>query len=208
MTIEKNTLLKKAALKKKQKKESLLNTAFELFLTKGLAKTTISDIVEKAGVAKGTFYLYFKDKYDICDSLVSSKAGDIFLNAHRSLANTDIHEFEDQILYILDHVLNQLNEDKALLRFIEKNLSWGIFRKALDSTLPNEDCNIYELYEEMLKKSSKSYKNPELMLFTLVELISSTGYSCILYNEPVPMEEYKPVLYRTVRSIMDSFCEG
>lgn len=66
MTIEKNTLLKKAALKKKQKKESLLNTAFELFLTKGLAKTTISDIVEKAGVAKGTFYLYFKDKYDIC----------------------------------------------------------------------------------------------------------------------------------------------
>ncbi len=208
MTIEKNTLLKKAALKKKQKKESLLNTAFELFLTKGLAKTTISDIVEKAGVAKGTFYLYFKDKYDICDSLVSSKAGAIFLNAHRSLANTDIHEFEDQILYILDHVLNQLNEDKALLRFIEKNLSWGIFRKALDSTLPDEDYNIYELYEEMLKKSSKSYKNPELMLFTLVELISSTGYSCILYNEPVSMEEYKPILYRTVRSIMNSFCEG
>lgn len=208
MTIEKNTLLKKAALKKKQKKENLLNTAFELFLTKGLAKTTISDIVEKAGVAKGTFYLYFKDKYDICDSLVSSKAGAIFLNAHRSLANTDIHEFEDQILYILDHVLNQLNEDKALLRFIEKNLSWGIFRKALDSTLPDEDYNIYELYEEMLKKSSKSYKNPELMLFTLVELISSTGYSCILYNEPVSMEEYKPILYRTVRSIMNSFCEG
>ena len=39
-------------------------TAFELFTTKGLTKTTISDIVDQAGVAKGTFYLYFKDKYD------------------------------------------------------------------------------------------------------------------------------------------------
>ena len=44
--------------KKKKKKEALLNTAYELFTTKGLNSTAISDIVEKAGVAKGTFYLY------------------------------------------------------------------------------------------------------------------------------------------------------
>ena len=50
---------------KKKKEDALYNTAFELFTTKGTNKTTISDIVEKAGVAKGTFYLYFKDKYDI-----------------------------------------------------------------------------------------------------------------------------------------------
>ena len=46
---------------KKKKEDALYNTAFELFTTKGTNKTTISDIVEKAGVAKGTFYLYFKD---------------------------------------------------------------------------------------------------------------------------------------------------
>ena len=52
----------KLELNKKRKKSALYNTAFELFTTKGLAKTTISDIVENAGVAKGTFYLYFKQK--------------------------------------------------------------------------------------------------------------------------------------------------
>ena len=41
---------------KKKKEDALYNTAFELFTTKGTNKTTISDIVEKAGVAKGTFY--------------------------------------------------------------------------------------------------------------------------------------------------------
>mgnify|MGYP003235089622 CR=1 FL=1 len=61
----------KLELNKKKKKDALFNTAFELFTTKGLTKTTISDIVDQAGVAKGTFYLYFKDKYDIRNKLVS-----------------------------------------------------------------------------------------------------------------------------------------
>ena len=41
---------------KKKKKEALFRTAYELFTTKGINSTAISDIVEKAGVAKGTFY--------------------------------------------------------------------------------------------------------------------------------------------------------
>lgn len=64
----------KASQNKRRKRESLLNNAFELFTQKGITDTTISDIVEKAGVAKGTFYLYFKDKYDLRDRLVRHKA--------------------------------------------------------------------------------------------------------------------------------------
>ena len=40
---------------KQQKKNSLMETAFQLFTSKGIANTTISDIVEMAGVAKGTY---------------------------------------------------------------------------------------------------------------------------------------------------------
>ena len=40
---------------KKQKESTLLETAFHLFTGKGFAKTTISDIVQQAGLAKGTF---------------------------------------------------------------------------------------------------------------------------------------------------------
>ncbi len=55
---------------KKKKKEALFNAAYELFTTKGINSTAISDIVEKAAVAKGTFYLYFKDKYDVKNKLI------------------------------------------------------------------------------------------------------------------------------------------
>ena len=53
--------MNKNEIKKKLKEDALLNTAFELFTSQGLTKTTINDIVNKAGVAKGTFYLYFTD---------------------------------------------------------------------------------------------------------------------------------------------------
>ena len=75
----------KASQNKRRKRESLLNNAFELFTQKGITDTTISDIVEKAGVAKGTFYLYFKDKYDLRDRLVRHKA-ELILDMKKRLA--------------------------------------------------------------------------------------------------------------------------
>lgn len=49
----------------------LLNTAFKLFTEKGVKSTSIQEIVDSANVAKGTFYLYFKDKYEIRDILIA-----------------------------------------------------------------------------------------------------------------------------------------
>ena len=42
---------------KQMKRESLLDSAFSLFIDNGFNKTSISDIVNNAGVAKGTFCL-------------------------------------------------------------------------------------------------------------------------------------------------------
>ena len=70
---------------KKVKEDSLLNTAFSLFTTKGVSKTSISDIVNNAGVAKGTFYLYFKDKYDIRNKLVSHKSSQLEAKKYRKI---------------------------------------------------------------------------------------------------------------------------
>ena len=44
------------------RKEQILAAARKVFRKKGYDGTTISDIVEEAGVAQGTFYLYFPSK--------------------------------------------------------------------------------------------------------------------------------------------------
>ena len=56
---------------KNDKKQRLLEGGYKLFTEKGIKATSIQNIVDKANVAKGTFYLYFKDKYELRDVLIT-----------------------------------------------------------------------------------------------------------------------------------------
>ena len=195
--------MKKVDTNKQLKENTLLKTAFDFFTTKGFSKTSISDIVETAGVAKGTFYLYFKDKYDIRNKLISHKSSQLFNKALKELEpELSSFKFEDKIIKIVDNIVNQLNEDKSLLTFISKNLSWGIFKTALTSKVSSDDLDFSDIYNKMLDEAPYKFNNPEIMLFMIIELVSSTCYSVILYNDPCNLEEFKPCLYAAVRSII------
>lgn len=188
---------------KKKKKNSLLDTAFDLFITQGINKTSISDIVDKAGVAKGTFYLYFKDKYDIRNKLISHKSSQLFQRAYDALNQTVISDFNGRLLFIVNYIIDELTEDKMLLNFITKNLSWGIFKEALITPAEEQqDLNILELFYGLIGQSGLCFREPEIMLFLIVEIVSSTCYSSILYNEPAPIEKVKPYIYETIDSII------
>ncbi|MFA9466758.1 MAG: TetR/AcrR family transcriptional regulator [Velocimicrobium sp.] len=192
---------------KQLKKDALFNTAFELFTTKGINKTTISDIVQQAGVAKGTFYLYFTDKYDVKNKLISKKAGDLFIKGERELRKTDISGLEPSLIFIIDYIINAFEKDRALLSFISKNLSWGVFRAALNTPIDNSEkgANFYEGYLKLLEEDDSSYHNREVMLFSIIELVGGTCHSCILYNEPLPIKDYKPFLYQTIHRIIEQY---
>ena len=188
---------------KQQKKEMLLNTAFHLFTTKGINKTSISEIAEASGIAKGTFYLYFTDKYDIRNKLIAHQSSLVFKKATEALAASGLTSLEDKIVYIADHILDQLNENQALLNLINKNLSWGIFKNALIEG-SDEDIDFREVYEQMIAEADIPIRDPEIMLFLIIELVSSTCYSSILYNEPTDIETLKPYIFDAIRQIIRS----
>ena len=188
---------------KQMKRESLLDSAFSLFIDNGFNKTSISDIVNNAGVAKGTFYLYFKDKYDIRNKLIAHQSSQIFRKATKELADKlDTLSFEDMLIAIVDNIVNQLNDNQILLSFISKNLSWGVFKTALTTPSSDEDINFSEVYDLMLITAPYKIKDPEVMLFMIIELVSSTCYSAILYKDPCSLDELKPHLYETIRMII------
>ncbi|GKV69481.1 TetR family transcriptional regulator [Sporosarcina sp. NCCP-2716] len=51
------------------KKEAIVQSAIRIFTEKGVEKTTISDIVKHAGIAQGTFYLYFPSKLSLMPAI-------------------------------------------------------------------------------------------------------------------------------------------
>lgn len=52
------------------RRNEILNAAVELIITQGRNSLTMERVAEQAGVAKGTVYLYFKDKKELIEGLL------------------------------------------------------------------------------------------------------------------------------------------
>ena len=189
------------------KEQRLLDTAFNLFTQKGIKNTSIQEIVDNASVAKGTFYLYFKDKYELQDVLIAKKSQKLFKDALSALRKTNITNLADQVIFIIDTVIDRLTKNPTLLKFISKNLSWGIYnktiRKVYEDSGEDED-GIYKLFLKGIKENNISLPHPEVTLFMIIELVSSTCFNSILYGEPLPIDEYKPILYDTIKKLINN----
>ncbi len=58
-------------LSKEERRRQLLDAAIRVFGAKGYHQTQVSDVIAEAGVARGTFYLYFKSKREIFDCIMT-----------------------------------------------------------------------------------------------------------------------------------------
>lgn len=198
----------KAALNKKRKKDALLDAALDLFTSQGVNRTSIADIAAAAKVAKGTFYLYFKDKYDIRNLLIARKASQIFKIASDAMKKAGVTGFEDGVVFVASNIMDQFEQDPTLVRFLSKNLSWGIFKNDLPliNSMQNEEDSIrlQGIFASVYLAAKEQYRNVEVMLFEIIELVSASSYSAILYHDPLPMQEMKPHLLDAIRAIMVS----
>ena len=197
----KGIILSKIEEKKQAKENKLLASAYKLFTEKGINTTSIQDIVDDAGVAKGTFYLYFKDKYDLQNKLIIRKSQKLFKEALDNLNKNVIINFEDQLIFVIDYIINIVSNDKTLINFIEKDLSLGIYSD-VNEIINDNKTGIKEIFIKGLKKHNIKLKNPDVTLFMIIELTSSTIFTSITKNKPLKIEEYKPYLYSAIRRII------
>ena len=189
----------KAALNKLKKRASLMEAAFELFTEEGFQNTTIAEIARKAGIGKGTFYFYFEDKYDIRNRIIITKSYEILREALSSLPDQN-DTFENKVIYVADRIIEKLSEDRILLRFIHKNLSWALLENSAEMS---------ETFGLILKQAEESkehsYKDVKTMMYLIIEMINGACYTAILYESPLPLEELKPKLFDSVRAVMKAF---
>ena len=192
--------------KENDKAKRLLEEGYKLFTEKGVKKTSIQNIVEKADVAKGTFYLYFKDKYELRDVIIEKKSQKLFNDALKKLDKTDIKDFTEQIIFIIDYVIDELTRNQILLKFISKDLGLGVFSKTVMNIYTQKtdyENGLYNLFMKGVKENNIKLDNPEVTLFMIVELVSSTCVTSILDKKPLPIKEYKPILFKEIRKMIN-----
>jgi AcrR family transcriptional regulator len=87
--LEEEELNSKGKNRKKRKaletKLAIVEAGIKLFYEKGFTKTKISDITEKANVAHGTFYVYFKSKEDFFISILTMSRKELLENADEAI---------------------------------------------------------------------------------------------------------------------------
>ena len=56
--------------KGERRKQELLEIAYMLFLSRGYENTSVDDIIDEAGIAKGTYYYYFESKEQTLEEVI------------------------------------------------------------------------------------------------------------------------------------------
>lgn len=196
-----NSDISKVTENKQIKRENLLSAAYNLFIRKGVQSTSIDEITDNAGVAKGTFYLYFEDKWDIFEKVIIERSHLLFEEALIYVNNKNIKGFKERIIAIIDYIIESFKDNNELLKFIGKNLSLGMYNKVILEEY-EQYSDIKETLEKEFKEYNKKEKNAEIKLFMIIELTSSTIYNSILNDFPTSIDCYKPILFEQIKNII------
>ena len=95
--------------------EYVLQAAEELFLKDGFAKTTVEDIVRRAGIATGSFYDYFPNKTAVALSLLESVSTEIAGDARKYFIDFGQEMIEESLPKIVRQIFERYKRHKNIL---------------------------------------------------------------------------------------------
>jgi AcrR family transcriptional regulator len=120
---------------KTERRLALLRAARDVFAARGYHDAKVEDIVAAAKVAKGTFYLYFRDKRSVLEELVDS----LFVRIGAAIVRIDIEkEVEPQLQHNVRAIVATFLDDPALTQIV---LSWAA---GLDPAFVEKVQSFYE----------------------------------------------------------------
>jgi AcrR family transcriptional regulator len=126
---------------REQKRENIMKAALKIFSQKGFSPAALDEVAQEAGIAKGTLYLYFKDKEDLFCSTI--------LNVIDDLAN-----------FLREHIDEKMGPIQVLesiayhqLQFFSQNRDvYGIFQTLINDNLL---CSHKRLFSLLLEKKQE-----------------------------------------------------
>lgn len=105
-----------------ERKQHVLNAAKRLFLENGFANTSIQNILDEAGISKGTFYNYFTSKNECLISIIEESTGSASVIREELAADGP-----DGPELLIEQILVRLrmNREQKLIRLYEAILHSG-----------------------------------------------------------------------------------
>ncbi|MEM7798115.1 MAG: TetR/AcrR family transcriptional regulator [Chloroflexota bacterium] len=175
----------KVRQKKDAKRTALMQTALQVFAEKGYHAATVRDIVNKAGVAIGTFYFYFPDKETLFSYLYEETAEFLVLSVEQSMMNrSTIHQ---QIMAAVQGYINIALYEPAVIHLL---LIGGI--GAIPSLMEKRSIfreRIVQMWFQLLESAAEQDLIPQQNLRRVAEAVAGACDEVLLHLLEQPTRE-------------------
>jgi AcrR family transcriptional regulator len=182
------------------RRTQLLGVALELFAARGYHATSIDHIIQKASVARGTFYLHFRSKKEIFDSLLDH----LFERVTASISSIQIGAPETMAAEVRANIA-------ALCAALEENLPMG--RVLLEQAVGLNEVGREQLrgfYVRVLDRIERALTvgqslgivhpgAPSLMAVCLLGMVKEALYQQIIGTRSFPTEVLVTEIFAFVR---------
>jgi AcrR family transcriptional regulator len=125
---------------KVERRQQILHVARDVFARRGYHAAKIDDIVAAAGIARGTFYLYFEDKRAIFEEIVDRTIARLGMSIVRVDPHDGARTVADQVREQIRRIVRILLEDRATTKILLSD-ALGVD--------PTFDRKLLSFYDEM-----------------------------------------------------------
>ena len=180
------------------RRAALLDAARQVFAAHGVEAARVSEIVARAGVAQGTFYLYFASKSALILALTDVVYADIRAEVARALAAAE-------------HVMEQVSAGvAAAFRAIERNqdIFAIVHPRAGGAEIRRESERLFAPYYDLVAGAIRAGQErgeippdlaPDLVARLVVDVIDSAAYACYVLDEKYSVEAYQAEVTRFIQ---------
>ena len=165
-----------------ERRTEFLNTAQELFFTKGYEQTSVEAIIRKMKLSKGTFYYYFKSKEDLLDALIEGLSEKILKEVKKIADREDLNaitKLNSAFAVTRSVKLENIELLKVLIKVLydDKNISFRfkIYRSSIEILAPE----FSKIIRQGIKEKAFNTPYPE----EAARLIFEVAY---IFSERIP----------------------
>lgn len=182
-------------------RRALMEKGKELFARHGLKKTSVSDLTQAAGIAQGTFYLFFASKEELLFEILENEEREMRKESE-ALMTSEEH-VEEYFRKLLTRALEYMESNELLKRIHQGNEMERVLRKLpkekVEQHMNNDASYLLPMVELLKKKGGLSDIKPE----TVVGILRSF-FLLSMYKREIGEDAYPDVM----RFFIDAIAQG
>lgn len=184
-----------------ERKNEIIDTAAKLFVTKGYEQCSVNDILNTIGIAKGTFYHYFKSKEDVLDAVIDKISSRLSEKITMVADNSELTP-EDKILHVFLSMRVDEKIEELLIEEMHKSENALMHQKSLVSSVNILTPILTQIVEEGIEKGVFHCDYPEQYMQIFLASASTLLDDGIFQVEPEKTQRLFEAMIRMLEKML------